>query len=186
MRKNLKAKAYIYPLPVLIVGAYDEKGTPNAMNAAWGTVSDTAQVSLCLSAGHKTTKNILRNKEFTVAIGDVNNVVACDFVGIVSGNKDPDKLKKTGWHIVRGEVVNAPVIEELPLVLECRLVSYDVESEICVGEVVNVSVDERVLDSEGKIDVEKLAPIAYDCGGHGYYALGKRVGNAFADGKALQ
>ena len=186
MRKNLKPKAYIYPLPVLIVGTYDENGTPNAMNAAWGTVCDTAQVSICLSAGHKTVKNLLKTKAFTVAIADSKNVVAADYVGVVSANNTPDKLAKTGWTIGKSEFVNAPVIENFPLVLECKLVSYDTDTEICIGEVVNVSVDEEILDEKGKIDLTKFKPICYDTDGHGYYELGKKVGKAFFDGLKLK
>ena len=186
MRKNLKPKAYIYPLPVLIVGTYDENGTPDAMNAAWGTVCDTAQVAIVLSAGHKTVKNLLKTQAFTVAIADAKNVVAADFVGVVSANDMPDKLKKTGWHITKSEFVNAPIIEELPLVLECRLVRYDADTEICIGEVVNVSVDDAILDEKGKIDLAKFRPLCYDCDTHGYYTLGKRVGNAFSDGLRLK
>ncbi len=186
MRKNLKAKAYVYPLPVLIVGTYDENGIANAMNAAWGTVCDTAQVSICLSATHKTVKNLLKTKEFTVAIADAKNVVPADYVGVVSANDNLDKLSKTGWHTTKGQFVNAPIIEELPLALECRLVSYDEESEICIGEVVNVSVDESILDKKGKIDLTKFEPICYDCDTHGYYKLGERVGNAFSDGLKLK
>ncbi len=186
MRKNLKPKAYIYPLPVLIVGTYDENGVPDAMNAAWGTVCDTAQVAIVLSAGHKTVKNLLKMKSFTVAIADSENVVPADYVGLVSANDVPDKLTKTGWHIQKSEFVNAPVIQELPLVLECKLVSYDTETEICIGEVVNVSVDERILNEKGKIDLTKFHPICYDTCGHGYYKLGERVGNAFLDGLQLK
>ena len=186
MRKNLKAKAYIYPLPVLIVGTYDENGTPNAMNAAWGTVCDTAQVSICLSADHKTVKNLLKTKEFTVALADAENVLAADYVGVVSANDVPDKLKNTGWHIQKSEFVNAPIIQELPLVLECKLVSYDTETELCIGEVVNVCADENIVDEKGKINLEKFRPICYDCDTHGYYALGERVGNAFSDGLKLK
>lgn len=186
MKKNLKAKAYVYPLPVLIIGTYDENGTPNAMNAAWGTVCDTAQVALCLSATHKTVKNLLKTKAFTVAMADEKNVIPADYVGVVSANKIPDKLQKSGWHTVKSEFVNAPIIEELPLVLECKLVSYDTETEICIGEVVNVSADEGILDANGKIDLTKFKPICYDCDGHGYYALGERVGNAFSDGLKIK
>ena len=186
MRKNLKAKAYVYPLPVLIVGTYDENGVPNAMNAAWGTVCDTAQVSICLSAEHKTVKNLLKTKAFTVAIADAKNVVPADYVGVVSANDVPDKLAKTGWHITKSEFVNAPIIEELPLVLECKLVSYDADTEICIGEVVNVSVDDRILNEKGKIDLTKFEPSAYDCDTHGYYKLGERVGNAFSDGLKMK
>ena len=186
MRKNLKAKSYFYPLPVLIIGTYDEDGTPNAMNAAWGTVCDTSQVAIVLSAGHKTVKNLLKTKAFTVSMADDKNVEAADFVGLVSGNNTPDKLLKTGWHTTKSEFVNAPVIEELPLVLECKLVSYDTDTEICIGEVVNVSADEGILDEKGKIDLTKFKPLCYDCDGHGYYTLGERVGNAFSDGLKLK
>lgn len=186
MRKNLKAKAYIYPLPVLIVGTYDENGTPDAMNAAWGTVCDTAQVCICLSATHKTVKNLLKTKAFTVSIADSKNVVPADYVGVVSANNVPEKLAKTGWHVTKSEFVNAPVIEELPLVLECKLVSYDMQTEMCVGEVVNVSADENILDEKGKIDLTKFKPICYDCDTHGYYTLGEKVGQAFSDGLKLK
>ena len=186
MRKNLKTKAYLYPMPVLIVGTYDENGVPNAMNAAWGTVCDTAQIAIVLSAGHKTVKNLLKTQAFTVAMADENNVLPADYVGVVSANNVPDKLTKTGWHITKSEFVNAPVIEELPLVLECKLVHYDTDTEICIGEVVNVSADERILDDKGKVDLAKFKPICYDCDTHGYYTLGERVGSAFSDGLKLK
>lgn len=186
MRKDLKAKAYMYPLPVLIIGTYDENGTPDAMNAAWGTVCDSSRVAIVLSEGHKTVQNLLKTKAFTVGIADVKNVLPADYVGVVSANDMPDKLKKTNWHISKSRFVNAPMIEELPLVLECELVEYDTEKELCIGEVVNVSTDERILDENGKIDLTKFRPICYDCGGHGYYKLGERVGNAFSDGLQLK
>ncbi len=185
MRKSLQPKAYIYPLPVLIIGTYDENGQPNAMNAAWGTVCDTAQVSICLSASHKTVKNLLKTKEFTVAMADEKNLLPADFVGVVSANKEPNKLEKTGWNIKKSQLVNAPIIEELPLVLECKLVSYDTESEICIGEVVGVSADEAILNEAGKVDLTKFKPLCYDCDTHGYYTLGNRVGQAFSDGLKL-
>lgn len=186
MRKSLTPKAYIYPLPVLIVGTYDENGIPNAMNAAWGTVCDTAQVALVLSAGHKTVKNLLKTQAFTVAIADVKNVAAADYVGLVSANKEPNKLAKTGWNIVKSEYVNAPVIEDFPLVLECKLVSYDTDTEICIGEVVNVNADESVLSENGTIDMEKLQPLCYASGVRKYYTLGEKVGTAFSDGLQLK
>lgn len=186
MRKNITAKSYLYPLPVLIIGTYDEKGTPNAMNAGWGTVCDTAQVAVVLSAGHKTVKNLLKTQAFTLSMADVNNVVPADYVGLVSGNNVPDKLTKTGWHAQKSEFVNAPIFDELPLALECKLVSYDTDTEICIGEVVNVSVDEGILDDKGKIDLTKFRPICYDCDGHGYYELGNKVGKAFFDGAKLK
>lgn len=186
MRKNLNPKAYIYPLPVLIVGTYDENGIPDAMNAAWGTVCDAKQISICLSSEHKTVKNLLKTQAFTVAIADAKNVVAADYVGIVSANATPNKLEKTGWKISKAQSVNAPIIEDMPLTLECKLVKYDEETEICIGEVVNVSVDDSILDQNNKIDLTKFEPICYDCDLHGYYKLGEKVGNAFSDGKKLK
>ena len=186
MKKNLKLKALIYPLPVLIVGTYDEDGTPNAMNAAWGTVCDTAQVAISLSAHHKTVQNLLKTKAFTVGIADAKNVVAADYVGLVSANDVPDKLAKTGWKITKGQCVNAPIIEDLPLVLECKLVSFDSETEICIGDVVNVLADEEILDEKDVVDVKKLNPLCYASGVRGYYTLGEKVGNAFSDGLRLK
>lgn len=186
MRKNLKAKSYFYPLPVLIIGTYDETGSPDAMNAAWGTVCDTAQVAICLSASHKTVKNLLKSKAFTVAMADEKNVKEADYVGLVSANDEPNKLSKTSWKTSKGQYVNAPVFENLPLVLECKLISYDAETEICIGEVVNVSVDENILDDKGKVDLTKFKPICYDCDKHGYYTLGEKVGQAFSDGLKLK
>ena len=186
MRKELKAKSYVYPLPVLIIGTFDENGNPDAMNAAWGTVCDTAQVSIVLSSSHKTVKNFLKTKAFTVAMADDKNVVSADFVGCVSANDMPNKLEKTGWTIIKSDKVNAPIFDELPLVLECKLVSYDFDTEICIGEVVGVSAKEEILDSKGKIDLSKFKPICYDCDTHGYYTLGEKVGQAFSDGLKIK
>lgn len=186
MRKNFGAKPYTYPQPVLIIASYDENGTPDAMNAAWGGISDDTQISMCLSAGHKTVKNILKRKAFTVSMADAAHVAACDYVGIVSANDVPDKLEKAGFHTTRSEFVDAPLIDELPMALECRLVSYDEESCRMIGEIVNVSAEESVLDENGKIDPEKLQPITFDPVNNAYLKLGEKVGNAFRDGLALK
>lgn len=186
MRKNFGAKPYTYPQPVLIIASYDENGTPDAMNAAWGGISDDTQISMCLSAGHKTVKNILKRKAFTVSMADAANVAACDYVGIVSANAVPDKLEKAGFHTTRSEFVDAPLIDELPMALECRLVSYDEESCRMIGEIVNVSAEESVLDENGKIDPGKLQPITFDPVNNAYLKLGEKVGNAFRDGLALK
>ena len=186
MRKSLKAKSYLYPLPVLIIGSYDTDGTPNAMNAAWGTICDTAQVVICVSNTHKTMQNILKTREFTLAIADRDNIVASDYVGIVSANDNPDKLKNTGWTITKSEIVNAPIFENFPLVMECRLVNYDTETELMIGEVLGVNCDNKILDEKGKVDLTKFHPICYDCDTHGYYSLGEKVGQAFHDGGKLK
>ena len=124
MRKNFGAKAILYPMPVLIIGSYDENGVPDAMNAAWGGISEETQISICVSADHKTTKNILAKGAFTVSVANAENVVASDYIGVVSGNKEPNKIKKAGWHAVKSEFVDAPLFEELPMALECKLISY--------------------------------------------------------------
>ena len=186
MRKNFGAKPYTYPQPVLIIAAYDENGTPDAMNAAWGGISDDTQISMCLSADHKTVKNIQARKAFTVSMADAAHVVACDYVGIVSGNKVPDKFEKAGFHATKSEFVDAPLIDELPMTLECTLVSYDPETCRLVGEIVNVSADERILDENGKIDPAKLEPITFDPVNNAYLKLGETVGHAFKDGMQLK
>lgn len=185
MRKNFGAKPILYPQPVLIIASYDEAGTPDAMNAAWGGISESNELSICLSAEHKTVKNILARKAFTVSMATADTVVPCDYVGIVSGNDVPDKLARAGFHTVKSEQVDAPLIEELPMALECRLVSYDPDTCRMVGEIVNVCADERIL-TDGRIDPAKLRPITYDGMNHAYYVLGERVGSAFADGNALK
>ena len=186
MRKNFGAKSWLYPMPVLIIGTYDESGTPDAMNAEWGMISDTDKVTICLDASHKTVKNILVKKDFTVSMADAKNVIAVDYVGIVSGNDVPDKLTKTGWHVTKSEFVDAPIFEDLPMTLECKMISYDEETELMTGEIVNICVDESILGEDGKIDLTKFQPITYDPVHHDYLTLGEKVGNAFKDGKQLK
>ena len=186
MRKNFGAKSWLYPMPVLIIGTYDETGIPDAMNAAWGMISDTDKVTICLDASHKTVKNILIKKDFTVSMADAKNVIAADYVGIVSGNDVPDKVAKTGWHVTKSEFVDAPIFEELPMTLECKMISYDEETELMTGEIVNICVDESILGEDGKIDLTKFQPITYDPVHYDYLTLGAKVGNAFKDGKQLK
>ena len=185
MRKDFGKKTWLYPMPVFVVAAYDGEGTPNAMVAAWGGIYTDDTIGICLSEGHKTTKNILATRAFTVSMATASRVAPCDYVGIVSGNKVPDKLTRAGFHAVKSQHVNAPLIEELPMTLECELVSYDQESNFLVGNIINVSADESIL-TDGKIDIAKLQPITYDPVNHGYYTIGEKVGNAFADGKLLK
>ena len=172
-------------MPVLIIAAYDEAGVPNAMNAAWGGMFTDEHIGICISQGHKTTKNILATRVFTVSMATAEQVVACDYVGIVSGNRERDKVAKAGFTTERSEVVNAPIIKELPMTLECEMVSYDEESCHLVGRIVNVSADESIL-TDGKIDYAKLRPITYDPVNHHYVELGAKAGNAFSDGKKLK
>ena len=185
MRKNFGPKSWMYPQPVLIIATYNEDGTSNAMNAAWGCISDVNQIAIYVDKTHKTAENILKRKAYTVSMATADQVIPCDYVGVVSGNKVPDKFSRTGWHTSKSDIVDAPIIDELPMTLECRLVSYDEESELMLGEIVNVSADESVL-TNGIIDPLKLRPIAYDSCNHAYVVLTDKVGNAFKDGFSLK
>lgn len=186
MRKNFGAKPWTYPQPVFIIATYDEEGNPNAMNAAWGGIDYDDQINLCLSAGHKTVKNLLKTKAFTVSMGTADQLVACDYVGLVSGNNTSDKFAKAVFHAIKSEFVHAPLIEELPMAIECELISYDPETCHLVGKIINVSADERILDEAGKIDPAKLRPITFDPIHNHYLVIGEKVGNAFKDGAALK
>lgn len=181
MRKNFGAKPILYPQPVFIIATYNADGSANAMNAAWGGISEENEITMCIDAGHKTAENVLARRAFTVSMGTVSTMEACDYVGIASGNKVPDKLERCGFHAEKSAFVDAPLISELPMALECRLKSYDAETCRMVGEVVNVCADESVL-TDGKIDPAKLQPIIFDGVHHTYHALGEQVGKAFSAG----
>lgn len=185
MRKDFGANTWLYPMPVLIIGTYDENGKPNAMNAAWGGIYDTNQVMLCLSHDHKTTINIRAKGAFTVSFADAAHVAACDYVGIVSGNDTPDKMERAGFHTTKSAHVDAPIIDELPMALECKLVKFN-EDGIVIGEIVNISVDEKALDENGKVDVKKLDPITCDAANGAYLRLGEQVGSAYSSGMELK
>lgn len=185
MRKNFGKKSWFYPLPVLIIGTYNEDGSSDAMNAAWGGLYDSDKVVLCLSAGHKTTKNIHAKGAFTVAFADADHVISADYVGLVSGNTEQNKLEKSGFHTVKSEFVNAPIICELPVALECKFLKETDDGNI-IGQIINVSIDENVLDNTGHLDMAKFHPIAFEPANNGYHVLGERVGNAFKDGAALK
>ena len=185
MRKDFGAKPWLYPMPVLMIASYGADGTPNVMNAAWGGISEENEISICISAGHKTTKNILARGAFTVSMATADTVIPCDYVGIVSGNDVPQKLEKAGFHTEKSQFVDAPLIVELPMAVECKLKSYDEESCRLVGEVVNVCADESVL-TDGKIDPANLRPIIFDGANNTYHVIGEKVGKAFRDGLALK
>ena len=161
MKKDFGSKSWLYPMPVLIVAAYDEQGVPNVMNAAWGGMFTDETIGICLSAGHKTTKNILATRAFTVSMATVDQVTACDYAGIV------------------------PMIDELPMTLECELLSYDPESCHLTGRIVNISADESIL-TDGQIDLRKLRPISFDPIHLEYIELGATVDKAFSCGKKLK
>lgn len=181
-RTNFGSKPLLFPMPVLIIGTYDENNNPNAMNAAWGSITDYDEISISMSE-HKTTDNILKTKAFTVSMATEDCLVACDYVGIESGNKVPDKFLKAGFTHTKSEFVNAPIINELPMTLECELRSF--ENGILIGKIVNVCADESAI-TNGKIDPKKLKPITFDPCNNTYLSLGEVVGKAFSDGMSLK
>ena len=178
MRRNFGKQPWLYPMPVLIVSAYDENGVPQAMAAGWGGVYDPRHLCLCILNHHRTTKAIEKTGAFTVSVGDLAHIEACDYVGTVSGNDVPDKLERSGFHVTKSELVNAPLIEELPVALECELESYDTETGTLIGKIVNVSADEKVLDEKGQIDADKFEALSYDPCRNGYRVLGRWAGEA--------
>ena len=186
--KSFGQKPWVLPQPVLIIGTYNNDGTPNAMNAAWGGQWDSKEIMICMGS-HATTENLDRCGEFTVAFATKDTMVAADFVGIVSGKNDPEKMQKTGWTAIKSEHVNAPVFTDFPMTLECRILRKIDETEDgynLIAEIVNILVDEAYLAEDGKPDVEKMQFISYEPVHHGYLVMGERVGNAFADGKRLK
>ena len=186
--KSFGVKPWMLPQPVLIIGTYNEDGTPNAMNAAWGGQWDRGEIMISMGA-HTTTENLARCADFTVAFATKETMVASDFVGIVSAKNDPDKMKKTGWTAVKSENVDAPVFTDFPMTLECRIKHKIDESEegyYIVAEVVNILVDENCLAEDRQPDVQKMGLITYEPVSHSYVALGETVGKAFSDGKALK
>lgn len=186
MRKNFGPKPYMYPMPVLILASYNEDKSANAMNAAWGGIIDSDMILISISGKHKTTKNIKRTNAFSVSFATKDHVIACDYVGIVSGNKEENKFEKAGFSASESTFVNAPIINELPLTLECEVAEWieDGSDYLLKGKIINVSCDTSILTDE-KIDLTKFKPITYDPANHTYIALGEKVGNAFSDGKKI-
>lgn len=186
--KSFGQKSWVLPQPVLIIGTYNSDGTPNAMNVAWGGQWDAKEIMICMGK-HATSDNLDRCGDFTVAFATKETMVASDFVGIVSAKNDPKKMEKTGWIAIQSENVNAPVFTDFPMTLECRILRKIDETEdgyYIVAEIVNILVDEAYLAEDGKPDVEKMGLITYEPVHHGYVVLGKRLGNAFSDGKQLK
>ena len=177
MKKDFGVKTWLMPMPVLMVGSYDESGVANVMTAAWGGTGSDELLTVCIDSGHKTWANIKNRKAFTVAVGVEAEVKACDTLGCVSGNKVSDKVARVGWHTDKSAHVDAPVVRELPLVFECELVSMDESTCLVVGRVVNVAAEETVL-TEGEPDSDKIRPIAYNPIQHEYRAMGASIAHA--------
>ena len=187
MRKNIKTTEAIFPMPVLMIATYNEDGSVDVMNAAWGTMIDSNLISLNLTETHKTVKNIKARKAFTVSIADSKHVIEADYFGVVLGNNTPNKFENSGLTASKSENVDAPIINEFPICMECEFVEYQDDEYGCgvVGKIVNVTADEKVMNGEN-VDIELVDAIAFDPYTHGYYKVTKRVGEAFKDGFKLK
>ena len=187
MKKNIGVVPAVYPMPVLMVAAYDENEKVNVMNVAWGQICDMDKIILFIGEGKKTWLNIQQSKAFTVALADEAHVDVADFFGIASGNKMNDKFERTGYHAVKSDKVNAPIIEEFPVVMECELLEF-LETEYVsgiVGKIVNVKAEEAVLSENGKVDPAKLQALMIDQFQNGYYSTGEKVAAAWNAGIEL-
>lgn len=187
MRKDIKTRAGIFPMPVLMVASYNEDGTVNVMNAAWGTMISRELVALNLSEGHKTTENIKKRKAFTISFADLEHRVEADYFGLVSGKDDPEKFAKSGLSAKKSKHVDAPIINEFPLCLECEFIEgqFGDRGVGVIGKIVNTSADAGIL-KDGQVCIEKLNAIAFDPYTRGYYRIADRVGEAYKDGEKLK
>ena len=187
MKKDLGVVQAVYPMPVLMVAAYGEEDKVNVMNAAWGMICNADRIALFIDEDHKTTQNLLKKKAFTVSIADRAHMDVADFFGIATGNKMPDKFERTGYKAVKSAHVDAPIIEEFPVVMECELAEVvETESFYCiVGKIVNTAAEESVLSENGKVDPAKLDALIFDQFQHGYYVTGEQVGKAWNAGAGL-
>ncbi|MEE3380716.1 MAG: flavin reductase family protein [Succiniclasticum sp.] len=182
MRKDFGPQTWILPMPVLVIATYGDDGTADVMPAAWGTIYDYGKILIALAMDHKTVKNLKKTKAFTVSVATKDQLEAIDYAGIVSGNNTPDKMERTGFTLEKSKFVNAPLIQELPVTLECEL--QEITSDDCavIGKIVNASAEESVLDESGKPDLGKVQPVVFDSVKNEYYALGDVVGKAFRTG----
>lgn len=187
MKKDLGVKPYLFPMPVLMIATYGDDGKVDVMNMAWGGICASNKVALNISGSHKTTENIKKRGAFTLSVADIPHLEIADFFGIASGKTMDDKFERSGLTAEKSTRVDAPIITEFPITLECKVASItldDGEYHI-VGEILNVLADESVLDESGKVDPKKLNAFLFDTYQNGYYAVGEKVGEAWSSGKKL-
>lgn len=185
MKKKINVCPAIFPQPVILIATYNDDNSIDVMNAAWGCAYDTNQIELNISDGHQTTENIRKRKAFTISLADASNMVPADYVGIVSSKKVKDKFEKTKWKAHKSELVDAPILDDLPYSLECTLECFKEDYGI-IGNIVQLLVDDKYFDENGKVDLEKMQIICYDPFNHGYYVVGKKVGQAFSEGRKIK
>ena len=183
MKKNMNGMCGIFPMPVLMIGTFNEDGSVDVMNAAWGMAQGMKEIKLCLSDSHKTVKNIKRIGACTVALGVKSLMTESDYFGLVSANTVNDKFEKSNLHYEKAQNVNAPIITEYPLTMECKYLKE--EEDGLLFEVVNISIDEKYLNEDGSVKLDEMEILSYDPYGRGYYVIGNKVGNAFSVGKKI-
>ena len=186
-RKNFTDQMVITPQPAIMIATWDEKQNPDVMMAAWGGQCGPKHITFQLSA-HKTTENIRLKKAFTISFATKDDVVQSDYFGTVSANDVPDKVAKAGYTVTASPNVDAPIINEYKLTLECKVVEFEEngnDGARVVGEIVNMSADENILDEDGNIDLEKLQPVVFDSTKRIYRVLSEKVGDAWGSGKAI-
>lgn len=187
MKKDLKVAPYLAPMMVQMIATYNEDGTVDCMNAAWGGILDYDLIVLSLDESHKTSDNIKRNKAFTLSLADAKHLKECDYLGMVSGKAKPDKFDKAGFTASRSEIVNAPIINELPLSLECEVARIDNDEMgfLVYARIKGVKCEENVLDEEGHIDQAKLGVVGWSQIDSSYYSVQEKLGKGFSLGKEL-
>ena len=187
MKKELGVNPFLFPMPVLMIATYGDGNTVDVMNMAWGGICAEDMVSLNIGEEHKTSENIKKTKAFTLSIADIDHLEAADFFGIATGNKMDDKFERSGLTAIKSEKVNAPIVAEFPLTLECEVV--ECKNEVygfhVLGRIVGVLAEESVLDEKNKVDPKKLNAFVFDQFQHGYYAIGEKVGQAWRSGAKL-
>ncbi len=189
MKKSLGAKTIVYPTPVFIVGTYDKDGRPNATNAAWAGICCSVPpcVAISLRQATYTYGSIMEQKAFTVSIPSQDFIREADYFGVASGRND-DKFFLTGLTPVKSDLVNAPYVQEFPLVLECQLL-HTLElglHTLFVGEIKDVKAEENILGPDGHPDIEKLKPLVFSPTGLTYHGVGEYLGKAFSLGKEIK
>lgn len=185
MKKELRVCPAIFPMPVILIATYNDDGSIDVMNAAWGTAFDTKQIELNISDEHQTTKNIKKRKAFSVSLANVENMAEADYVGMVSGARVKDKFEKTKWRAHKSELVDAPILDDLPYSMECTLECFKEDYGI-IGNVIRLLVDDKYIESDGTVNLTKMGIIAYDPFNHGYYVIGEKVGQAFSVGRKIK
>ena len=187
MFKDFGVKPYLFPMPAYMIGTYNEDDSVDVMMMAWGGICAEDMVALNLEEEHRTVANLKARKAFTLSVPGMDTLRESGFFGIDSSNKMADKFERTGLHAVKSERVDAPIITEYPLTLECEVV--EMQSQPyglrVLGKIVNVLAHEKVLDDAGKIDAAKLNTFVFDQMQNGYYAIGEKVGKAWNSGADL-